>query len=56
MASSGWNWRERKSALRVRLQNGTDALASMRNCKTPELKFRALLLTEGASAVKLALV
>jgi hypothetical protein len=29
------------------LQNGTDALASMRNCKTPELRFRARLASEG---------
>jgi hypothetical protein len=25
------------------LQNGTHALTSMRNCKTPEIRFRALL-------------
>jgi hypothetical protein len=30
-------------ALRARLQNGTDALTYMRNCKTLEVRFRALL-------------
>jgi hypothetical protein len=25
------------------LQNGADTLTSMRNCKTPEVRFRALL-------------
>lgn len=30
-------------ALRVRLQNGTDALASMRNRKTPEIGFHAAI-------------
>jgi hypothetical protein len=29
--------------LRTRLQNGTDALASMRNCINTEVRFRALL-------------
>jgi hypothetical protein len=28
------------------LQNGTDALTSMRNCKTLEVRFRALLTQE----------
>ena len=32
------------------------ALASVRNCKTPEVRFRALLLTEGVSGVEVALV
>jgi hypothetical protein len=31
---------------RARLQNGTDALTSMRNCKTLEVRFRALLTQE----------
>ena len=30
-------------APRARLQNGTDALVSMRNCIHPEVRFRALL-------------
>ena len=36
------------------MQNGTDALASMRNRKTSELRFRALLPRD-ASEVELAL-
>jgi hypothetical protein len=34
------------------LQNGTDVLASIRNCKTPEVRFRAML-TEKTSDVQL---
>jgi hypothetical protein len=30
-------------ALRARLQNGTDTLTSMQNCKTLEVRFRAFL-------------
>jgi hypothetical protein len=40
---SGWNWRERRESLRARLQNSMDTLTSMRNCKTLEVRFRALL-------------
>gem|GEM_PF-6820505 len=36
------------------MQNGTDALASVRNCKTPVIRFRALL-TEEAYDVQVAL-
>jgi hypothetical protein len=37
------------SPLRTRLQNGTNALASVRKCKTPEVRFCALLSRKGSN-------
>jgi hypothetical protein len=39
--------------LRARLQNGTDALASMHNCINTEVRFRALLTEGGNPRVQL---
>jgi hypothetical protein len=36
------------------LENGTDALTSMRNCKIRELRFCALLVAGAMERVKLA--
>ena len=36
------------------MENGTDALTSMRNCKTRELRFCALLVAGALEQVKLA--
>jgi hypothetical protein len=36
------------------LQNGTDALTSMRNCKTLDLRFRALVTGCGTKQLELA--
>ena len=36
------------------MENGTGALASMRNCKTRELRFCALLVAGDIERVKLA--
>ena len=38
----------------MRLQNGTDALASMRNCINTEVRFRAELPKGGAERLELA--
>jgi hypothetical protein len=43
-------------ALMVRLQNGTDALASMHNCINTEVRFRALLTVGGTESLQLARV
>lgn len=36
------------------MENGTDALTSMRNCKTRELRFCALLVADAIERVILA--
>jgi competence protein ComEA len=36
------------------LFRSVDELASIRNCKTPELRFRALLIADGAKSLELA--